>query len=221
MVQKTGSLNVVALRVSALTEAGAPQVGGVAVTTKNVVTIGTALEIADGEEIEVFNADGDLCVSRKDRDKIKRATLSMSMCELDFDLTALLCGGTLHTDGAETIGYSIPKQDDPEPLPVCFEAWTIAWDGDGQALDSSLNPRYHHWVFPFCRFRLDDTEFGSGAHEFAVEGTSIPNGLLTTSGPFNDWPSAIVGENVDAAVNDFLDINVPTIAGSDVVPVQS
>lgn len=216
-----GSVNVQALRVTPLTAAGAPDVGSNAVVTQSTLTIDYDLDIEEGEEITVKNAAGLICLSKQGEDSIKRADVDLTLCQLDFELLELMAGGTLHLDMTTPVGYSVKKSDAALQNPVCVEGWSLAWDGTTQAVDGMQNPLYLHWVFPLCRFVPGAGTLEEGAFEIPLSGTSDENGLLTTNGPFDDWPSNIVGENIDAAVNVFLDTAVPSVFGTIAVPAQA
>src|SRR5262245_56227671 len=124
-----GSLQCVAIRVTALDASGAPKAGNDMYVTDNLVKIDFNPEMETGQEISNKNAAGNLCVVWRSPDLMKRLTLSLDVCVPDPELEVLLTGGDLFTTGTdpnvEIKGFAYPPlMEDPTPYGVSIEAWT-------------------------------------------------------------------------------------------------
>lgn len=207
-----GSLNVCMLRWSALTSGGAPDPGASNGYQMSAFTqLGVGIEISAGADVEIKNGCADICQSFKQADKVKRASLDLTLCDLDSELIQLMVGGGTFVDSGTTKGFQGPVETDDAPNGGCLEAWTWAWDGDQQAVDG-VDALYWHWVFPRARF-VPGT-FTMEAENFLLmplTGNSQANTAVTANGPFNDWPDYVANAGgVTASYGAFLDTAIPT-----------
>lgn len=89
------------MRVTALDECGAPPEIGTPnsmAVTKGFVSVTVEVDVEDGDEFVVKNADGDLCINSRSRDQIKRLNLTMEFCQVDPGLFSLVTGMELELD---------------------------------------------------------------------------------------------------------------------------
>ena len=89
------------MRVTALDSCGKPPEGGTEcslVVTKGFIIVNLEAETSDGDDIELKNADGDLCVVDKSRDQFKRWNLTAEFCEVDPALLSLVSNVNLEED---------------------------------------------------------------------------------------------------------------------------
>ena len=139
------------IRVTALDATGKFVVGGKSsYVTQSFISVSFTPEYEDGDEFTQKNAKGAVCVTFKAPDTLKRINLSIAICDPNPELTSLLGGGQLLTDGTEVVGWAAPKVgEDPSPNGVAVEVWSNAIV-DGKPAASG---RYYHWVFPYAKMR--------------------------------------------------------------------
>ncbi len=63
-------------------------------------------EFEEGEDITEKSANGNICVSFKTNDTLKRVTLELAICEPDPEFTEIVAGGTLLAGAATTVNIS-------------------------------------------------------------------------------------------------------------------
>ena len=203
------SVQGVALRVSRLDAMGNPLVGDENVyVTKAFMRVSFTPEYEDGDEVTEKNAAGEVCVTYKSSDTLKRATMEIAVCDPDPELTELLTGGVLLKYGAvgyppadggtgaapgwptgvsyanATVGYAAVRVgESPNPNGVGVEVWSRAIRNG--AMDTELP--YYRWVFPKATLRPSgDRVIENGLLANAFEGWSVGN-IYFGTGPADDW----------------------------------
>jgi hypothetical protein len=162
------SVRGVALRVTRLGADGAPVVG----TDCDVYLSGGFINFtftptySEGDEVEIKNAAGEVCVYYKLPDTLKNVAVGLEICDPDPILTQLLVGGEVleaefnselapvGTESGDTVavGYAAEFLGiEASPYGVSIEIWAQAVVG-GKAANTAP---YWHYVFPFAKFRLD------------------------------------------------------------------
>ena len=115
------------MRVTALDECGAPPAEGTPnsmAVTKGFVSVDIEVDVEDGDEIIVKNADGDLCINDKSKDNIKRLNLTMEFCQVDPGVFYLVTGMELELDAApdlDVAGFRL-KSGAPD-VNFALEVW--------------------------------------------------------------------------------------------------
>ena len=179
-----GQINACAMRVSRLEPNGVPDPGADnLIVSAGLASMSFTPVYAEGEEIEVKNACGDICIAYKAPARLKRIDLVLDLCQLDPELFEMLAGGGVLTDG-DAVGYEAPDVgEDPTPYGVSMELWAQ------RIIDGELDPDfpYEWWVFPRTRWRFNERTFNNGpmSHPLSGEGTQNTNWY---DGPLNDWP---------------------------------
>lgn len=209
-----GSLQVCALRVAVLGSNGAPTPGAEnGYVSDALIKVDLGIEKSKDIDLETESGCGAVCQTYFKEGSIKRATLGMSLCELDIQLGQMLVGGALYsTDTDVPIGWELPRVNDAAGNGVCLELWTKAWDTSEQATPAALSnaAAYWHWVFPRARFGLDKMTMDSSFLDFALTGNSGENSNMSHRGPFQDWPDAVADAGGVKAVGAvFLDTDLP------------
>lgn len=207
------SLDICASRVSKLTTAGAPNTGAsngyVSVAPQKLeVTITTS----SGDKEEVKNGCGALLAVLNEPDKIKGVELAVDYCYLDAYLLELKTGAQNFVSGGNAIGQQLAAVG-ASPDPVCYEAWSKAWDLDHQYVPAFTSPdaAYIHWVFPLTRWVQDKFTLEHKLMIVPVKGVGSENPYITANGPFNDWPTAVANAGgVTRAGGWFFDDTLPT-----------
>lgn len=176
------------IRIGRLTTAGLPLSGADNMyVSDTVISINFSTETEPGDEFTQKNGNGDICVTAKSPDHIKRVNLSMNLCNLDAEILEMTTGGTLITDGAQTIGLNSPRPSDTAPT-VSLEAWSLAWANGAQAVGSLSEALYWHWVFPKTQWVMGSTTIENGVAVIPITGTSEESAALG-NGIFNDLPT--------------------------------
>lgn len=206
------SIQLVAIRAHRLQASGALLTG-----VKNAYQSSAAIQIQNqfeydsGADIVQKNGAGIICLRYRGEDKLKNANVTMNLCQLDYQLIELLTGWTALTDllGA-VIGLSAPALSAANRNGVCLEGWSLAYDGDAQAVDGASAPLYHRFVWPRVKLNVGDFTIEEGALIVPLTGQGFSNSILTAAkGPAADWPAGITGPMAA-----FLDpsVVVPTCA---------
>lgn len=179
-----GSLFALGMRITKLGANGAPLVGPEnSYVTDALIQAQLGLEYEDGEEIVQRNGSGNICLTYKAPDSLKRGTITgLQVCTPDPVVLAFMTGGNvLERDGAQ-VGYQAPEVGtDPNPNGFSLELWT-------RAIIDGAYAGYFWWVVPRAFVRPSGEWALSGADplipEFEGFGTQNPNWL---DGPTNDW----------------------------------
>lgn len=208
MAECFSSLQACGIRASRLTGTGeAADSATAGVITSDMISVDTTVETSTGDDLEVKNGCGSLCSAFKDCDRLKRVTLSLKLCQLDFELIELLTGATLFVDAGDVMGFQMPSSTAACPNGAAFEVWTKAWTGGEQAVSTTVGAAtYFHWVFPRTTWRLGNFTLENGFLEVAVEGEGTENSHIGAKGPFSDWPAGVIaGGGVTAMGGVFFD----------------
>lgn len=179
------SIQGAAVRVTRLAADGSLATGAsAAYVMKAFMRVSFTPEFSEGEDIEEKSANGEICVSFKTNDVLKRVTIELAICSPDPEFTELVAGGTIL--GASQ-GYAAPEiGTDSNPNGTALEAWSKAIV-DGRP--AATNP-YWHWLFPSVQLRPSGErvlENGLLANTFSGWGVGNAN--------FTDGAS-VHGENV-------------------------
>lgn len=121
--KKLRSLKGRTMRLTRLDECGEPVVGVCSsIVTNGFISVEFSAEVESGEEYTQKNAWGDFCVSEKDRDRTKWLNVAISMCEIDPNVLDIVGGGSIITNGTDSIGASFGKDGNVEAF--ALEVWT-------------------------------------------------------------------------------------------------
>lgn len=179
------SIQACAMRVARLDPNGVPTPGAHNLyVTDGLITLTAEPQYRDGDEFEVVTACGDLGVNFLDVPRLKRLNVTLNIVAPDPELTELMAGGSVLTDGA-AVGYEAPPLlARIQPNGVSLELWTkrLADDGD---LDPTFP--YFHWVFPRVKLRVGAKNFQNGPMDNPFSGFAIENPNWY-DGPLADWP---------------------------------
>lgn len=167
------------LRATRTDECGMPQAGPASqLVTKGFVTAQWARVQNDAEDLELKNAEGEVCVSDRTKAALKWFTLTLTLCDVDPELINFFTDDPLILDHANNpIGVSLGEQS-VEGKGVAVEIWAGTGRGDcAVPTDDSVfaNPsaltRYGYWVAPaIVEGQLGDIEIGASAASFTVSG---------------------------------------------------
>lgn len=210
-----GAIQCVGQRFASLTATGAPNVGASRGYTSNILTELTVTpQVEEGEEDTVKAANGNICQTFEECDRLKSVDLEMSVCSLEPALCSLLSGGRTFTQAAQTLGWEFPLPTDACNNGVCSEFWQLAWDQNTQATSSifaGTTLTYIHWVFPRVLWMVSDYTISSSFTIFKFTGKAKVNTKITANGPFDDWELGVAQAGGMTGLGGyFLDDTVPT-----------
>jgi hypothetical protein len=181
------------IRITRLGPDGAPLVGtDNSYVTKAFVSMSMSPEFEDGDEFTRKTAAGEVCISVKTPDTLKRVTLSISLCNPDPEFTQMLAGGMLLSEAGtptNTLGWLAPQTGiDPTPNGVAIEVWSKAMLNGKPA---PVNP-YYHWLVPYAVMRLSGEQvIQNDILETTFEGWGVGNAAFDDgpAAPFWPWQS--------------------------------
>lgn len=198
----TTSVQLCAMRILRLEADGSFVVGpDNAYITDSMITLEIEPDIEDGEEIEQATGCGDLCVSFRDDDRLKRLSVSMEICTIDPELHEILVGGEVLTDlGGDTIGYQYPRIGKQAPTPVSIEAWT-----------KNIDVTDPHVDYPWIRFTLPRVKMRIGSKTAENAAMTHPlEGFASENPSFGLGPLGDLLDPADAAAQFQFDTDIPT-----------
>jgi hypothetical protein len=195
-----GTAKVCGIRVSRLSPTCAC-VAGVnnAVSTSAIVRIDSTPEYETGDDYTQKNGCGDICLSLKDCDQLKRMNLELELCVRDMELLELLTGAHLYSQtfapaAAQVAGYSRRGVGQSCPDPVSVEIWSKVIDNTGACSDvTDSTPLYWRTIWPRATFTLGDVSFANEIATINLSGFAEPNPAFL-DGCFNDVPAGVVLE---------------------------
>lgn len=111
-------------RTTKLNSAGTPVTDAAgAIVTDGFISVGYAPVIKEGEEIEVVNASGGLCVSDKSKNTLRWYDVKIELCAVNPKLLNLLTGSEIVTDAdANDVGFRVAEAIGTGNFG--FEVWT-------------------------------------------------------------------------------------------------
>lgn len=180
------SITASTIRVTRLTPSGAPLIGERnAYVTKAFISVSMTPEYEDGDEFTQKNAAGQVCVSYRTADTLKRVTLEIALCNPDPEFTEIISGGTLLSKGTtpetqKSVGWLAPSVGvDALPNGVAIEVWSGAMiDGRPAPVDP-----YWHWLFPYSNMRQGgDRVIENGVLATSFEGWAVGNAAFGKGG---------------------------------------
>ena len=182
------SLDLCAVRAATLASDGSKQGAVVNGGAYNLSPISLARSpiVSTGETLEQRDGCGNICVSITDPDVTTGEDLTLTLCQLDLELIAILTGGEVLLDSSgEVIGVEAPDPSATAPL-IAFESWTKAYEGSSQVAAPRDN---WHWVWPGVKWNIGNWTIERGVLQVGLTGRASAN-ANAGSGPFNDWPGA-------------------------------
>lgn len=179
------SVQGVAIRATRLNANGSTASGASGSYVLNsFIRVSFTPEYEDGDEITEKTASGEVCVTYKAPDTLKRVNLEVAICQPDPEWTELVVGGDLLVTAGQTVGWASEAiGTDGNPNGASLEVWSRAVSGGIQA---SVNP-YIRWIFPFVKLRpTGERVIENGLLANVFEGYGVGNATWG-DGPQNDW----------------------------------
>lgn len=165
------------MRLTRLDSCGVPVVGaGSVVTTSGFVSVGVSPVYRDADEIEIVNANAELCISDRTCPQFKWDELEMVFCSVDPDAWNIITGDAVVLNDAtptpEAVGFRQSGQD------LCtanfaLEIWTNI---TGVPCTDPAEKPYGYWLFPFV------VEGTVGDWSFENDGLQLTLNAVTKAG---------------------------------------
>ena len=179
------SVQGVAIRATRLLANGATATGASASYVLNsFIRVSFTPEYEEGDEITEKTAGGEVCVTYKSPDTLKRVNLEVAICNPDPEFTELISGGVILASAGKSVGYAAAITGaDALPNGASLEVWSKAVSG---GMVASENP-YFRWLFPFVQLRpTGERVVENGLMANVFEGYGLGNAMWA-DGPQNDW----------------------------------
>lgn len=147
------SISGVMIRVSSLNADGTLVKGpSAAYQSTGFIQLTLTPEYEAGVEYTQKNASGQVAVTYRTDDVLKRVTLALGLTTPDPELVNLISGGVLLSAAGQSVGWAAEALGVNEnPNGVALEIWTNAIVNGRPAI---TNP-YWHWIIPFAKLHLN------------------------------------------------------------------
>lgn len=185
-----------------------------------IIRIASSPEYSAGEDFEQKNGCGQICVSLKNCDQLKRVNLSLELCLRDPAMIELLTGAPVYVDAAtptpNIIGYSRRGIGAVCPPSVAVEIWTkaVTINNTCPTVVSPIGSEEAQWwriVWPKATFTLGDVSFANEIATIQLSGFAEANPNFA-KGPYQDVPVSIALDN-SSPEHYFLDMVGPPTLG--------
>lgn len=174
-----------AMRVTKLDGCGSPVLGpDSVVVSKGFISVGFEANTEDGEDIQLTNANGDICISDIPAPKLTGYELEISLCGVDPNLVNLLTGQPLVYDDQaepEAIGFRVNTGIDLDASGFALELWSGV---PAAVCDPETGQSYGYTLVPFVKGGvLGDFTVENGAVNFTITGAQSKDGASWGVGP--------------------------------------
>jgi hypothetical protein len=174
-------------RVTKLDNCGNPVEGPCSqVVTDGFVTISFSPEIADGEDIEVRKANGELCVSDSGCSELRWINVEAEFCQVDPDLFAMITGYPTVLDWqGDAVGNRVTGKIDCD-AGFALELWS---DVPGNPCTDGGQRQYGYFLLPWVSSGIiGDFEITNDATTFTLTARTKVGGNWAR-GPYNVDPT--------------------------------
>lgn len=184
---------------------------GAQLVTKGFVSVEYSFEIDEGEEIDVKNAGGEVCINEPGCPIIKWVNIEATFCQVDPDLVNMWTGWPLVVDGdGAGVGFRV-QGSVTCGAGIGLEVWS---DISGNACSGGTT-RYGYWLAPWItQGIMGDITIENDAASFVL------NAKTRAGSNWGVGPHDVVLDDEDAAspllapigANDHLHIQTTTVA---------
>lgn len=179
------------IRLIRLDACGKPVVGPKSVVvTKGFINIAAAKDYEEGEEFTQKTACGELCISEKDCDVLKRINLTLGFCVIDHEGIEIMTSSRLLLNGTgEAIGYTSGDVQ-------CDAGWSLeVWQKQAGANCDIVNSdqEWLYWAYPYLtNGKTGDVTLENGPYTFEVTAFSKQIAQDDQWGDGNRGPLAVL-----------------------------
>jgi hypothetical protein len=159
------------IRIVRLDGCGVPVVGlKSVVVTKGFINIAAAKDYEEGQEFTQKNGCGELCISEKDCDVLKRINLTIGFCVIDHEGIGIMTSARLLVDaGGAAIGYTSGSTQ-------CDAGWSLEiWQKEAGSNCDTGSEEWLYWAYPYLtNGKVGDVTLENGPYTFEVTAFSKP-----------------------------------------------
>ena len=189
------------IRMIRLDECGVPVVGPKSVVvTKGFINVAAARDYEEGTEFTQKNGCGELCISEKDPDTLKRINLTLGFCVIDHEGVEIMTSARLLTDGgtpAKAIGYA--SSNVPSSA-----GWSLEiWQKEAGANCTGGAEEWLYWAYPFLvNGKVGDITLENGPYTFEVTANTKPIAAADQWGTGNVGPIPVLPATAALIIGD-------------------
>lgn len=203
------------MRVTRLDGCGRVKPSGCsAIASEGFVSVAFTANIDEGEEINVTNAAGKVCVKDTPIPRFSNYTLVITFCEVVPELYAMLTGQHVVFNGAgDAVGFRVNSDVDPSNSGFALEVWSNV--PSVACAEESAQGTFGYTLVPFVQGGvLGDFTIENNAVTFTVSNASTKSGGGWGTGPYlvvddSGTPSELLDPIGNA---DHLHVQLTTIA---------
>jgi hypothetical protein len=172
------------LRATRLDGCGTPVLGpDSTVVTKGFISVALTANNEEGEEINVTNANGEVCVLDTPVPKLKNYSVEITFCDVNPALLNLMSGQPLVLNGTDTVGFRVNSDVDTAASGFGLELWTgVA----SETCEVGSGTAYGYLLLPFLQGgTLGDFTVENAAINFTLTGATTKKGSGWGVGPYD------------------------------------
>lgn len=168
------------------------------VVTKGFISVQLTANIEEGEEINVTNANGDVCILDTPCPKFINYSVEIQFCDVNPTLFNLMSGQPLITNDDDVIGFAMDSEVSACDSGFALELWTgVPTD----ACEPGAGQSYGYLLLPFLRSGvLGDFSIENAAINFTLTGAQTKKGSGWGVGPYDVLVTAGVPAPLPEAV---------------------
>lgn len=172
------------LRATRLDGCGNPVLGpDSVVVTDGFISVALTANIQEGEEINVTNANGDVCVLDTPCPKLQNYTVEVQFCDVNPVLFNLMSGQPLVLNGDDTVGFRMNSEVSACDSGFALELWTGV---SSDACEQGSSASYGYILLPFLQGGvLGDFSVENAAINFTLTGAATKKGSGWGVGPYD------------------------------------
>lgn len=199
------------LRITKLDSNGAVVLGANSqVVSDGFIKVDYAPNLREGQEIEVVNAAGSLCVSDTTKPQLKGYNLKLDLCSIDPSALGLLTGNQVITDtSAKDVGFRVAQAIGSADFAI--EVWTDIPAG------TTATKSYGYFLLPWVTqgvldaFSIENNALTLSLNAKTAKGGGWGTGP-TSYKPINGTAGAAAALSTPIGATDHLHVQVTTIA---------
>lgn len=174
-----------AIRVTRLDGCGNPVLGpDSVVTSSGFISVAATPNQVTGTDIQVTNANGDVCAQDTAQPKFSNFTLETALCGVDVELVNLFTGNPLVLDAeGNPVGFDDDTKARVDLTGFALEVWSgVASEECGEGGESS----YGYFVYPFVKGgSIGALTVQNNSVDFTISGATTKDGSGWGVGPFD------------------------------------
>lgn len=172
------------LRATRLDGCGNPVLGpDSTVVTAGFISVALTANILEGEEINVTNANGDVCVLDTPCPKFQDYSVEVTFCDVNPTLFNLMSGQPLVLNGTDTVGFRMNADVTACDSGFALELWTGI---PSDACEVGASASYGYMLLPFVQGGvLGDFTIENAAINFTLTGARTKKGSGWGVGPYD------------------------------------